>query len=502
VADGGRGAAGARAGRPFGAALKRYRLAAGLTQEALAERARLSARAVSDLERGVNRAPRPGTLALLAKALRLGPEARAALTAAAAPPAAGAALGPPRLPHNLPAPLTSFVGREREARAVEDLVRRGAARLVTLTGAGGSGKTRLALRVAAGLRPAFADGVCFVALAAVADGAGLLPALAQALGVRAAPGFPLHGRLVEALRGRELLLLLDNFEHLLPGAPPVAELLAACPGLTVLVTSRAALRLSGEREFPVPPLALPDPRRPPGAEDLTRFEATRLFVERAQAVRPAFRPAAADAAAVAAICARLDGLPLALELAAARIKLLPPRALLAQLEGGPAGAALRLLTGGLRDAPARQRTLRATIAWSHDLLAPDERRLFRRLAVFARGCTLGAADAVCAGAGPGPPPGGLVEGLASLVEKSLLSAEHEIAGEARFLMLETVREFGLEQLAAAGEEAAVRAAHARYYLALVEAAGPVLFGTEGARRRLAVEQDNIRLALRWSVQHG
>jgi predicted ATPase len=252
----------------------------------------------------------------------------------------------------------------------------------------------------------------------------------------------------------------------------------------------------------VPPLALPDPRRPPGAEDLTRFEATRLFVERAQAVGPGFWPTGADAAAVAAICARLDGLPLALELAAARIKLLPPRTLLARLAGGPAGAALRLLTGGVRDAPARQRTLRATIAWSHDLLAPDERALLRRLAVFAGGCTLEAAEAVCAGPGRDETGGDLLEGLASLAEKSLLSAGHEVAGEARFEMLETVREFGLEQLAAAGEEAAVRAAHARYYLALVEASGPVLFGTERARRRLAVEQDNIRLALRWSVEHG
>ena len=395
------------------------------------------------------------------------------------------------------------MGREREVRALRDLVWRDGARLVTLTGAGGTGKTRLALEVAADVLPGFSDGARFVALAAVADPEVLLPAVAQALGVREAPGLPLRGRVVEALGGRETLLLLDNFEHLLEGAPVVADLLTACPGLTVLVTSRAALRLSGEREFPVPPLALPDPRRPPAAEDLACFEATRLFVERAQAVRPGFRPTGVDAAAVAAICARLDGLPLALELAAARIKLLPPRTLLARLAGGPAGAALRLLTGGVRDAPARQRTLRATIAWSHDLLSPAEQALFRRLAVFAGGCTLEAAEAPSrAGPGRDETGGDLLEGLASLAEKSLLSAGHEIAGEARFEMLETVREFGLEQLAAAGEEAAVRAAHARYYLALVEASGPVLFGTERARRRLAVEQDNIRLALRWSVEHG
>jgi predicted ATPase len=445
---------------------------------------------------------------LLARALHLDPADRAALTAAARPVPEPAPDGAARRPPNLPPSLTSFVGREREVRALRDLLRRDASRLVTLTGAGGTGKTRLALRVAADLHPAFADGARFVALAAVTDPDELLPAVAQAVGVREAPGFPLPGRVVAALRDRETLLLLDNCEHLLAGAPVVAELLAACPGLTILATSRAALRLSGEREFPVPPLALPDPRRPPTAEDLARCEATRLFVERAQAVRPGFRVTAADAAAVAAICARLDGLPLALELAAARIKLLPPRALLARLQGGPAGAALRLLTDGVRDAPARQRTLRATIAWSHDLLAPPEQRLFRRLAVFAGGSTLEAAEAVCAGPGAdGPdgaagPAGDLVEGLASLAEKSLLSAGPEVAGEARFQMLETVREFGLEQLAGAGEEAAVRAAHARYCLALVESSGPVLFGTERVRRRLAAEQDNIRLALRWSVEHG
>jgi predicted ATPase len=501
VAGGAHAAAGAATGGPpFGAALKRFRLAAGLTQEALAERARLSARAVSDLERGVARAPRPGTLALLARALRLDPAGRAALAAAAGPPTGEPV--PTRSPHNLPPSLTSFVGRAREVRALRTLVRQGTTRLVTLTGAGGTGKTRLALRVAADLLPAFADGACFVALAAVADPDGLLPAVAQALGVPGAPRRSLRARLLEALHGRELLLLLDNVEHLLAGAPAVAELLVACPGLTVLATGRAALRLSGEREFPVPPLAFPDPRRPPGAADLARFDAARLFVERARAVRPGFRVTAADAAAVAAICARLDGLPLALELAAARVKLLPPRALLGRLGAGPAGATLRLLTGGVRDAPARQRTLRATIAWSHDLLTPEERVLFRRLAVFAGGFTLEAAGAVCAGPGRAGPGGDLVEGLASLAEENLLSAGQEVAGEARFGMLETVREYALEQLAAAGEAAAVRAAHAGYYLALVEASGPVLIGTERTRRRLEAERDNFQAALRWSVQRG
>ena len=391
----------ADAGPAFGVALKRFRLGAGLTQEGLAERARLSARAVSDLERGVARAPRPGTLALLARALRLGPADRTALAAAARPPAGEPAPAPARPPHTLPPALTSFVGRGREVRALRALLRRGAARLVTLTGAGGSGKTRLALRVATDLLPAFADGAWFVALAAVVDPDGLLPAVARALGVPEAPRRALRGRVLDRLRGRETLLLLDNVEHLLAGAPAVAELLVACPGLTVLATGRAALRLSGEHEFPVPPLAFPDPAHPPAAADLARFDAPRLFVARARAVRPGFRVAAADAAAVASICARLDGLPLALELAAARVKLLPPRALLARLEAGPGGAALRLLTGGVRDAPARQRTLRATIAWSHDFLAPAERVLFRRLAVFAGGCTLEAAAAVCAGPGRG-----------------------------------------------------------------------------------------------------
>jgi non-specific serine/threonine protein kinase len=472
-----------------------------LTQETLAARARLSARAVSDLERGVNRVPRPGTLALLARALRLGPADRAALTAAAHPPPAAG--GPARPPHNLPPSLTSFVGRAREVRALRTLLRRDGVRLVTLTGSGGSGKTRLALRVAADLLPAFPDGASFVALAAVADPELILPATAQALGVREAPGRPARERVLEVLRGRQALLLLDNFEHLLAGAPAVADLLAACPGLTVLVTSRAALRLSGEREFPVPPLALPDPRRPPTAAALARCGATRLFVERARAVRPGFRVTAADAVAVAAICARLDGLPLALELAAARVKLLPPRALLGRLEAGPAGAALRLLAGGVRDAPARQQTLRATLTWSHDLLTPDERRLFRRLAVFAGGFSLAAAEAVGAGEDAGAaaaePARDVLAGLAALADQSLLRQEEPPDGEPRFGLLETVREFALEQLEASGEAAAVRRQHAVYYLGLAEAAAGGLVGAQhaGWLERLERDHDNVRAALAW-----
>ncbi|HEY3081706.1 MAG TPA: helix-turn-helix domain-containing protein [Chloroflexota bacterium] len=491
----------------FGVVLKRLRLAAGLTHEALAERAGLSARTISDLERGVADAPRRATVARLSAALALSREQLAILEAAARPVAPPGGSAPP--PHNLPWQPTSFLGRGHEVRGLGELLRRPDTRLVTVTGSGGTGKTRLALRVAEDMLREFADGTFVVPLAPVADHGVVVQAIAQTFGLAKVAGYSLDDVVVDHLRPRRILLVLDNFEHLLTGAPLVAQLLGACPGLKALVTSRAALRLSGEWEFPLAPLPVPDARRVPSVEALAQCPSVALFVERAARVRAGFRLTGDDAAAVAEICRRLDGLPLALELAAARVKLLAPPALLRQL-AGPGGSSLRLLTSGPRDLPARQQTLRGTIAWSYELLAPTEKRLFRRLAVFVDGCDLGAARAVCEGARAGPDDpraskelgAGVLDGLASLVDQSLLRQEEGPDAEPRFAMLETIREFALELLTASGEAAAVGERHARYFLSMVEASGPVLLGAARDRLRLAAEQENIRAALRWLVEQG
>jgi len=367
-------------------------------------------------------------------------------------------------------------------------------RLVSLCGAGGSGKTRLALQAAAGLLgdERVADGVCFVPLASVTDPLLVAPAVAAALGVKEAGGRPLVEVLKAYLRDRRQLLVLDNFEQVAAAAPLVTELLAAAPQLTVLVTSRMALRCSGEHEYPVAPLAVPDPSAP--AERLAGYEAVRLFVERARAVTPGFEATGAAVQAVAEICRRLDGLPLAIELAAARVRLLPPQALLARL-----GQRLALLTTGPRDLPARQQTLRATLEWSHALLAAGEQALFARLAVFAGGCTLEAAEAVCNA--DGDLPVDVLDGVESLVGKSLLRQQAGADGEPRVGMLQTVHEYAGEQLAASGTAAALRRGHARYFLGLAEQAEPHLGGGQQATwlTRLQAEHDNLRAALAWSL---
>ena len=411
------------------------------------------------------------------------------------------------IPSNLPLQVTSFVGREAQVAAVRDLLLRRDTRLLTLTGPGGTGKTRLALQVAADLLDCFPDGIYFVALASVTDPELVPSATAQALDVREVPGRPLSAALRDFLRSRQALLILDNFEQVVAAAGVVAELVGDAPGLRVLVTSRAVLRLYGEREYPVPPLALPDHRATPSAEHFARFEAVRLFVERAQAARPAFALTDENAADVGEICQRLDGLPLALELAAARVRSLPPRALLERME-----RRLPLLTGGARDLPARQRTLRDAIAWSYDLLAEPEQALFRRLAVF-RGCTLEAAERVCGGEPPRPgatsiavPPLtiAVLDGLASLVEKSLVQQEETADGQAWFRMLETVREFALERLEDREESGAVRRRHVQAALELAETSEPMLAGPEQAAWFALVERehDNLRTALSWSQEHG
>jgi predicted ATPase len=389
---------------------------------------------------------------------------------------------------NLPVPASRLVGRVEELRQLAALLARPEVRLLTLTGAGGAGKTRLALALAAELVERYRNGVFFVALAAVHEPARVLPTVAQGLGVREVSGQPLAETLTDHLRERELLLCVDNFEQVAEAAGLLSELLAAAPKLTILATSRAPLRLSGEFCYPVPSLSLPDPARTDDLEELRASEAVSLFTVRAQAARPDFALTDENAAAVAEICLRLDGLPLALELAAARVTVLPPAALAARLT-----RRLAVLTGGARDLPARQQTLRATLAWSYDLLPEDEQALFARLGVFAGGATLAAAEAVCARQG-GPD---VLEGLASLVDNSLLRRDEDEAGEPRFRMLQTVREYALECLEARGDAATVRRRHAEFFLALAEEAEPHLFGAEEAEwlSRLEREHENLRVAL-------
>jgi predicted ATPase/class 3 adenylate cyclase len=397
-------------------------------------------------------------------------------------------------PNNLPRQPTPFLGREREITEIGALLRRDDVQLVTLTGPGGIGKTRLGLQVGLQLLDAFPDGVFLVELAPLVEPSFIPSAIAVELGVRDEKERPLLASLRAFLMHRTLLLLLDNVEHLLDAVPVVSELLAEAPGMKILATSRTPLHLRAEHEFPVPPFAVPDPTRLPSVEVISQSEAVRFFGQRAGAARPDFTITTDNAAQVAAICHRLDGLPLAIELAAARIKLLPPAALLARLE-----RRLPLLTGGPKDLPQRQQTLRDAIAWSYDLLPASEQTLFRRLARFAGGCTLEAAEAVA------NPDGemDLLEGLTALVDASLLR-QTEASGEARFGMLETVREFGLEHLQESGEGDDIAQRHAAYYLAFAGLMGAdtLLGDSDEALDRLTPDHDNLRLAFDWFCDVG
>ncbi len=523
----------------FGALLRRHRLTAGLTQEGLAERAGISARGVQDLERGIHAAPRPDTVRMLADALEMDATARTELIAAARPElnqAAATVAVKPRLP-GLPVPTSGLIGREREVAAVCALLRpaeAGSVRLLTLTGPGGAGKSRLALAVAAEVSQGFPDGAAWVDLTPLRDPALVAPTIARALGVKEEGAWPLADTLAAALADRRLLLVLDNLEHLLPATGFIASLLAAAPGLSILATSRIRLRLRGEREFAVPPLAVPalvDARRSPLAE-IASVAAVRLFVERVGEVRPGFALTPETAPVVVEICRRLDGLPLAIELAASRTKVLPPEALLARLQ-----PRLPLLTGGPRDAAPHQQTMRETIAWSYDLLSSEEQAFFRRLAIFAGGFTLDAVETiggdgfalggVAFGSGGGggrteveigtadvvpassvlspyhpitPTPSSTLDHITSLLDHSLLRQIEQPGGVPRISFLETIREFGLEQLQANGETEPIQQAHAFFFLDFATRANGQLLGSDQAiwLDRLEAEHDNLRAAFDWA----
>ena len=484
----------------FSDLLRNARIDAGLTQEELAEAAGVSARAVSNLERGINRFPHKYTRDLLEDALEISPEVRKEWDAACRrQPASGrsgdgsAERSESSRVHGVPVPTTRLIGRDTEVEQLFDLIRQPEVRLLTVTGSGGVGKTRLSLSVTEALAEQFPGGIYFVDLASVRDPALVDSAIASALDLRQARDQSLRDTTVSYLRFRRVLLVLDNFEHVIDAAPIVSDLLSSCPMLKVLVTSRAALHLQGEHEVALAPLELPLHSDASPQEKL-RAPAVALFAERARMAKADFAANEQNVNEIVEICRRLDGIPLAIGLAAARVKVTPPIELLKHLE-----RPLEMLTSGARDAPDRQRTLRDTIAWSYGLLSPEEQRLLNQLSVFVGGWKLSAGEAVC------DPGTDFLATLEALVDHSLLVQQENDDGTARFSMLETVREFGLEQLEHSGELEHARERHARYFLTLVEEAKPDLRRgpTQPMRlRQMRQEFGNIRAAFNWFVEQG
>jgi predicted ATPase/transcriptional regulator with XRE-family HTH domain len=507
---------------PFGWWLKEYRKQHDLTRAELAQRIGCSPETIHKIEIGERR-PSRQIAELLADCLGIPAGEQEAFvlfargTAPSNPPGYTTPGGSDQpdsrtetstaqageRPTNLRAPLTRLIGRHKELRDIRHYLLVENTRLLTVTGPPGIGKTRLCLQAGADLLDSFADGVFFVSLTSVTDAISLLDALASTLGLEKPAGHQTTPILIEHLKGKEILLLLDNFEQVMSAAPKVVELLEACPRLGVIVISRAPLHVRGEQQYPVPPLDFPDEWRIPPMEALSGYSAVALFVERARAAQPNFSLNDENAPAVVAICAHLGGIPLSVELIAARISMLPPQALLERMARGDGVEQLQLLTGGALDLPARHRTLRDAIAWSYDLLDEGERKLFARLSMFVDGCTLAAAEAVCDA--PGDLQGGAFAGIAALLDKNLLAQEHRSrrSCETRLVMMEVIRQYAAERLKATGETAVAKW-HAEYYLALAEAADPQLTSAEQKVwfDRLECDHNNLRAALRWTLQNG
>ena len=492
----------------FGQWLKQQRKNLDLTQEGLAERVGCSDIAIRKIEAGQRR-PSRQVAELLADIFNVPTSEREEFIsfargldgrdqASASEPVQRVSEPPvpglrPTQPGNLPVRLTHLIGREDVIATLRDLLAQGAVRLLTLTGAPGIGKTRLALQVARDVQDHFKDGAFFVGLAPVDDPELVAPTIAEALGLSDQGTESLLADLQLWLRNRQILLVLDNFEQIIEAAPVVAELLGSCPELKVLVTSREVLHITGEQRFQVPPLQTANPTRLAPIETLVTYPAVALFIERARAVEPNFGLTEKNAQAVAAICARLDGLPLAIELVAAHIRLLTPQEMQVRLD-----TRLPLASGGLRDLPARQQTLTAAIDWSYSLLTQEEQTLFARLGVFVGGCALAAVEAVCNATGDIGM--GVLRGLASLVDKSLLQREEDALNESRFTMLEMIREYAAECLVESGEGEKIKRLHAEYHLAFAEVAALQIESPEQAiwLARLESVHDNMRAALQWS----